>query len=252
MSVRTRVMFDGHELTRDYHVSDLGMPLLPRDVGTQDVPGRDGDVFTGVRLTQRTINLVLTAVAKNIEQRQAAGRRLAALLATKEPKPLQISIDDGIYYLAVPSSADDAIRYMSATSFPVEFVCPDPVAYGLERTVTVPAGGSVTFEVGGTYPARPVVSTLITEGGGTREWKLTLEDGTYLLYSSTYPSTSGIWQTQLVADCDARTLKANGATTLLVPSADWLVLTPGEHTLTLSGNAGNLSSAEVTFIERWL
>lgn len=242
--MRTRVMFDGHELTRDYYVSDLRTPLLPRTIGTQEVPSRDSFLFTGARLAQRSIVLTLTVVSKSIEQRQAAARHLAALLAVDEPKPLQISIDDGLYYMAIPQSSDDAIRWVNATSFDVVFECPDPVAYGVERIVTVPSGGSVTFEVGGTYPTMPVVSASTAANGSGGFWRITKEDGSYLM--ATIPN--GVSTAPVVADCAARTLKVNGSTGLLVPLADWLVLEPGEHTLTMTGTG----AATVTFNERWL
>lgn len=241
---RTRVMFNGFELTRDYYVSDLRTSLLPRTIGTQDVPSRDGVLFTGARLAQRSIALTLTIVSKSIERRQAAARYLASLLAVNEPKPLQISIDDGLYYMAIPQSSDDATRWVNATSFDVVFECPDPVAYGIERVVTVPSGGSVTFEVGGTYPTMPFVSASAAANGSGGSWRITKEDGSYIM--ATIPN--GINTAPVVADCSARTLKVNGSTAMLVPQADWLVLEPGEHTLTMTGTG----AATVTFNERWL
>lgn len=241
---RTVVMFDGHELTRDYYVSNLRTPLLPRTVGMQDVPGRDGTMYTGVRLAQRSIVLTLTAVSKNIDLRQAAARRLAALLAVGEPRPLQISIDGGLYYMAIPQSSDDAVRWVNATSFDVVFECPDPVAYGLERCVTVPSGGSVTFSVGGTYPTNPVVSAAAAANGSGGSWRIALEDGSYIM--ATIPS--GLATAPVVADCAARTLSIGSSTALLAPQADWLTLDPGEHTLTMIGTG----EATVVFNERWL
>lgn len=237
-------MFDGHELSHDYYVSDLRDPLLVRTIGMQDVPGRDGSIFTGVRLAPKTITLRFTCVSKRMEARRAAGRRLAALLAVSEPKPLQISIDDGLYYMAVPQSADDAAQWVNATSFEVAFECPDPVAYGVERVITVPSGGSVAFEVGGTYPTMPVVSASAAANGSGGFWRITKEDGSYIM--AIIPN--GISTAPVVADCLARTLKVNSNTDLLVPQADWLVLEPGEHTLTMTGSG----VATVTFNERWL
>lgn len=242
--MRTRVMFDGHELSRDYYVSDLRDPLLVRTIGMQDVPGRDGSIFTGVKLAPKTISLRFTAVNKSMEARRAAGRRLAALLAVREPRPLQISVDDGLYYMAIPQSSDDAAQWVNATSFEVAFECPDPVAYGAERVITVPSGGSVTFEVGGTYQTMPVVSASAAANGSGGYWRITKEDGSYIM--ATIPN--GISTAPVVADCSARTLKVNGSTAMLVPQADWLVFEPGEHTLTMTGTG----AATVTFNERWL
>lgn len=51
---RTRVWFDGEELTALGNVSDLRQALLPRNIATSDVPGRDGSMYLGARLAPRT------------------------------------------------------------------------------------------------------------------------------------------------------------------------------------------------------
>ena len=249
--MRTKVYFDGHELTRDYYVSDLKTSLLPRRIGTQEVPGRDGTVFTGSTLGERSIKLTLTVHNMDMGRRQAASRALASILAVDEPKPLAISIDDGLYYMAIPKSDGDATRWLNSTSFDVEFACPDPVAYGEEKVVTVPNTGtkSVTFTVGGTYPTQPTVAANIVSADEGDDWRLALEDGTYLYYEPVY--SGAVYTESLVADCAKRTLKLDGNTRLLIPSADWLIFEPGEHTLTLSGDAVG-GAATVTYRERWL
>lgn len=242
MSNRTTVTFDGHDLTADYVVSDLRRPLLPRDASAQDVAGRDGQLFTGVRMATRKVSLRLTATSNDMAQRQAAARRLAAILAVGEPRPLAISIDGGLYLMAVPESGGNAKRYEDAIGFDVAFSCYDPVFWGAERTVTVPSAGSVTFEVAGTHPARPMVSASAARPSSGL-WGLALEDGQRLLVN-----TGSSASRRVVADCAARTLTVNEATALLLPEYDWLELEPGRHTLTMTGSG----AATVTYRERWL
>lgn len=241
---RTRVTFNGFELTRHYIVSDLRNPLLPRELSTAEVPGRDGSIFMGARLSPRTITLRLTVRDKTVEGMQAAARMLAAILATDEPAPLSMSIDSGLYYMAIPNAQSDGDRYRHAISYDVEFLVPDPVAYGAERTVTVPSGGSVTFDVGGTYPTMPQVSASAAANGSGGFWRVRLDDGDYLM--ATIPD--GVATAPVDADCAARTLTVNGSVAILQPSADWLVLTPGQHTLQMTGTG----EAVVTYVERWL
>lgn len=245
---RTHVLFNGIDLTECFYVSDLQEPLLPREVGTADVPGMDGALFTGVRLMPRTIALTLTVKDKSMEGMRAAERCLAAILATKEPTPLSLSIDDGLYYMAVPSAAEAGALYRKAVRHVVEFQCPDPVAYGRERTVTVPSGGRVTFDVGGTYPTMPVVSARCVYTASGQQWRLALEDGTYLHHAwDTDAATAGT----VTFDCAERVAKLGSRTFMLSAGADWLELEPGEHTLTMSGEACG-GDATVTFRERWL
>lgn len=242
--MRTQVIFDGFELSRHFHVSNLRTSLLPRTVKTREVPGRDGSLYLGASHAARTITMTLSVMGKAVEERQQASRMLAAILAVDEPRPLSLSIDSGLWYMAVPVSDGDGSRYRNATTFDVAFECPDPIAYGRERTVTVPSGGSVSFEVGGTHPTMPHVSAAAAKKGSSGFWRLTLEDGSF--FAATIPSN--LSTAPVAADCATRVLRVNGDVSLLDPSADWLVLAPGRHTLTMNGTG----AATVTFNERWL
>ena len=242
--MRTRVTFDGHDLTALARVSDLRTSVLARDVRCEDVDGRDGSVYTGASLSARRITLTLSLLGVDMEERRERARELAAILNVPEPRPLCLSVDGGRYYMAVPSTGETTRIRPAADSFDVEFTVPDPVARGETRTVTVPSGGSVTFDVGGTYPTRPRISAAAAKNGSGGFWRLRLEDGSYLL--ATIPS--GVSSAPVVADCEARTLRVNNFVALLVPDADWLVLEPGTHTLEMTGTG----AATVTFEERWL
>lgn len=244
MSTRTKVWFAGTELTQWAIVSGWDTQLLPREVSQRTVPGMDGAVYTGSRLTERTIGVRMALTAHDLIERQWQARNIAAALASKEPARLAASIDGGLWYMAVATSTPDMTRMVGALAFDVTFTCMDPVAYGDERTVTVPSGGSVRFHVDGTYPTMPTVYAPAASNGSGGFWALTLKDGTHL--DATVPS--GLTTVPVVAKCTERILTVNGSVALLQPEADWLVLEPGDHTLTMTG-AG---AATVAFVERWL
>ena len=241
---RTTVTFNGTDLTASYRVSDLRTSLLPRRVATAKVPGMDGAVLTSAPMDVRTITLTLSVMGTDVAARQTAARALASALNVSEPKPLAISIDGGLYYMALPESGGDATRFYNAIQFEVDFTCFDPVAYGTEKTVTVPSGGNATFTVNGTYPTMPTISVPQATNGAQGYWRLSLEDGSYLI--ATIPT--GVQNAPIVADCANRVLKVNGSVVILQPEADWLVLTPGQHKLTMVGGG----AATVTYRERWV
>jgi predicted phage tail component-like protein len=216
--------------------------MLPVSIGSQEVAGRDGTVYTGRQVTARTVTVTLTIIGRTLAERRAAERELASILSVDEPKPLQLSVDNGLYYMAMPSSDSEGAIYSNASSFDVEFVVHDPAMLGLSQTVSVPSGGSATFYVGGTYRTPVTVAVTGASNGSSGGWKLTDEHGDYLLVVL---SSSG---STIAADCESRVLKVNGVTALLPPEADWLVLEPGQHTLTMNGSG----TAQVTFTERWL
>ena len=241
---RTVVTFNGTDLTALYAVSDLRTSLLPRDVSTQSVSGRDGEIFTGIRHASRTITLTFTVLDSSITARQQAARVLAATLAVDEPKPLSISIDSGLYYLAIPSSDGDAARFYNANQFDVTFLCADPIAYGESKSVEVPSGGSLTFTVGGTYPTKPVITgPSVVRNSSLGGWRLRLDSRDYVLV----PISSGTARS-LSIDCVNRVVLLAGAVSVLSPDSDWLVFEPGEHTLVMTGTG----KATVTYKERWV
>ena len=241
---RTQVWFGQTELTQYAIVSGWDTQLLPREVSQRTVPAMDGAIYTGSRLAERQITVRMALAGHGMAQRQAEARTLAAILATDGPARLEASIDGGLYHMAVATSTPDMTRMVGGLAFDVTFTCPDPVAYGTSRTVTVPSGGSVSFTVGGSYPTMPTVSAPAAKNGSGGFWSLALEDGSHL--DATIQS--GLTSAPVVADCAGRTLTVNGDVALLQPAADWLRLAPGAHTLTMTGTG----AATVTYDERWL
>ena len=71
MGQRTKVTFNGTDLTEAYVVSDLRTSLLPRTVATQQVAGRDGTAYMGASMAERSITLTLTARGRTPAERQA-------------------------------------------------------------------------------------------------------------------------------------------------------------------------------------
>ena len=246
---RTVVTFNGVTLTNSFKVSDLRNALLPRNIKTAEVAGRDGTLFTGVTLAPRSIGLTLTVIDQSMAGRQAAARTLASALAVSEPKPLSLSVDGGLYYMAIPVAEADGAQFVNAVRYEVIFECPDPVAYGEEKTVVVPSGGSKTIAVGGTYPTKPLVTTQLTCSADDQYWMLSDSADGYLSYAMDYTGTTVTHD--LAADCEKRILTLDSNAVLLAPSADWLELTPGAHTLTLSGSYGTHDTT-IKYRERWL
>lgn len=241
MSTRTTVTFGGQDLTADYVVSDLRRPLLPREVGVVEVPGMDGETFTGARMTGRTVTMALTAMGSGVAAREAAARRLAAILAVDEPQPLAVSVDGGLALMCVPASGSDSQRFVNAETFEVAFQSVEPAYRGASRTATVPSGGTLTLQVGGTYPTMPTVrATAAAPSGGY--WGLTV-DGTQVMRAQLASGSHSV-----VADCERRTLTVDGVTALLPPASDWLELAPGSHSIAMTGTG----AATVQFEERWL
>lgn len=249
---RTTVTFDGHDLTEKCIVSDLRRPMLPRRLGAIEVPGMDGELATGQTLAPADIKLTLSIMGSDPDERELARQELAEILNTDGPKPLAISIDGGLYYMARALSQDDGARFVNAESYEVTFRASDPVRYGELREVLVPPNGSVTFTVGGTYPTMPTLDTVLTATASDMYWKITLDGGDYVLFSPLTYVEGSMAVDSIIVDCEHRLMKTWNTPKMLPAGADWLVLTPGEHTLAMETNVSVAGNTSVLFRERWL
>lgn len=235
--------FDGHELSDLFAVErHATRPLGAWEPTLVDVPGRDGALFAGTRRTPVQLTFDLYAIGGTREERQGAMRTLAGWLAVDSPRQLVLGDEGGLWRLAVPTGDSAQEAFLNADHVAVTFECPDPWLYGEARTATIPSGGSVEVEVGGTAPTWPTIECEAT--GGTQDsWVVTL-DGGPAIYAAIPSGT----ELEVTADCGARTLMVNREAAMLPPAYDWPQLTPGAHTLTMAQGTGD---ATVTWRERW-
>ena len=241
------VMFDGHDLTAIFYVEHAERSLTEWDANLIEAPAAIGSLFGGTSSRPINVQLTLTVMDDTRDGRQEALRTLAGWLAVDSPRLLQMADEGGRYRMAVPNGNAPIDPYMDGDTVQVSFVCPDPRLLGEEHAVTVPANGSVTFLVGGTAPTMPTVSANVGVFAVGQQWRLALEDGTYLLYESSSDAASSLPMTY---DCANRVATRGGDVVMLPPQADWLTLSPGEHTLTMTGDA-DAGAATVTYREMW-
>lgn len=237
----TTVTFNGSELTERFVVADLSRRLIPRTVAMEKVGGMDGEVYRGVTLDSMEISMTLTALGDAYDRSNAL-RSLAQVLNVAEPCPLYISDDNGKHYLAVPTGGD-VDRWLGAERTEVTFVAPEPAMYGYRQGVTVPSGGSANITVYGNTYTRPDISATATRGSSGL-WGLRVDGGDYLRVA--LPTASA---TSVLVECDRRNLYVGGNVALPTLDSDWLVLTPGTHTISMDQGTGDCS---LTWNERWL
>lgn len=242
----TTFIYNGHDLADILDVAKIEMPAMaPAAPTVRDVPGMDGAAYCGTRMEPMEIRVRARLATCSTEpaeiQRQWA--RVAALLRSDEPAPLTLA--PGLYRMAVLQGATDLEFYSYSAIAELSFLCPDPVAYGDERTVTVPSGGSATFNVGGTYPAKPVIEAAsAVRDGSSLVWGVRLDAGDVLQVATGSESAR-----KVVLDCAARTCAVAGATALPTLASDWFELAPGDHTIENHLGSG---ACTVAFRERWV
>lgn len=238
-------VFDGIDYSGVFDVEGVSMNALPGT--TPDLrfaAGRDGAALAGNVLAPMEIRVRARLSTRFVDAReiQRAWADAAAAMRTEEPRRLSLTPDR--YRMAV-LSGDSALEFKtySATAELV-FLCPDPVAYGVERTVTVPSGGSAEFVVGGTYRAAPAIAANAVRDATSLVWGLKLDGGDFV-----HVATGNASARSVAIDCGARTCRVAGAAALPTLDSDWLKLAPGRHVLAMDEGTG---AATVTFAERWL
>lgn len=238
-------VYDGIDFGDILEVASVEMPAIPStSPDLRYSTGRDGAVLAGNALEPLEITVKARLATKRIDDRdiQRAWARVAAMLRTDGPRPLYLT--EGIYRMAV-LSGDTSLDFKtySATA-DLTFLCADPVAYGRERLVTVPSGGSVTFCVGGTYRAAPEIAASAVRDSEALVWGLRLDGGDFIHVATGSGSARSV-----AVDCGGRTCLVNGDPSLPTLDSDWLALEPGTHVLEMDKGTG---AATVTYRERWL
>lgn len=239
------VIYDGHAFSELFDVGNPEISILNSMPDLRDVPGRNGSMFVGSRFGNSTVKFAIAAHG-SADVRRDKFSTLGTWLAVDEPKKLVLPDTPDRYYMAVPSGSLDLNRAIGDEHASITFALVDPVAYGREVSYTVPSGGSLTFNVGGTFKTYPKVTANAVRNASSLVWGLRLDDGDYLHVKT------GNSSAQLVEiDCDERTSTITASKTVNLPTldSDWLCFAPGTHTLVMDNGTG---AATVTFRERWL
>lgn len=238
----SELIFDGHSFGELFLYGDPSIEILNSTPDLRDVAGKNGSTFVGNRFGNAVVTFTV-AVDGGAEERRDAFSKLGAWLAVDEPKPLVLPDTPDRYYMAVPNGSLALNRAMGAEVTQVSFTIVDPVAYGREAVVTVPSGGSVTFNVDGTYKTKPRIQANAVRDSSSLIWGLRLDGGDFV-----HVNTGSAAAVAVDIDCDERTCIVNGNVSLITLNSDWLELTPGTHTLAMDNGTG---AATVTFRERW-
>lgn len=234
------VTFNGTDLESLCVVSNVRRSISLREPQLIEVPGMDGAILGRNNLAPMTIEMDLVVMG-DPATREPILRDLGELLNTQGLASLEFSDDDGKHFMAAPSG-NIITRYVDgAVIESVSFVCPDPVMYGDQDSVTM-SSASETITVGGNYPTRPVITCASATNGGGGVWGIQVDSGEYARVDLAASNVA------VKIDCEAREAFEGGVSTLITLSSDWLELAPGNHTITLVGTG----YPKIEWSERWL
>lgn len=238
-------VYDGVDLASTFEVLEVEIPAIaPVTADLRQAAGLDGAAFAGSKLGPLEITVTARIATAIIDPRDIQRTWADAVAAIRKTEPKPLYLVEGRYRNAILVE-DTPLEFAtySATG-KLKFACPDPVSFGTSRSVTVPSGGSVTFEVGGTYPAAPYISASAVRDSSSQVWGLRLDSADFI-----HVATGSASARAVRIDCAKRTLTVASAAKLPTLDSDWLSLPPGSHTLQMDNGTG---AATVTFAERWL
>lgn len=238
MSFEQVVSFDGHDLSPWLLVTDVARKVAPsRTLNQVVVPGMDGCLLSSVSLDPLEITVRACVTRKAMADVSEARRALAAALSSRAPAPLYLPDEPLTYLMAVYKGGAQPDRLMQCPDVELAFLCPDPVAYGERRTEQV--SGTKTIWVGGTYGARPVVTSTPPAGD---YWQITnVGTGQFVRVEAAFTGRQTV-----VLDMGKERCTVNGSDRAVSISSDFFSI-EGEAVLSVSGG-----SARVEWDERWL
>lgn len=237
------LIFDGHDFGALFEYGDPEYKLLSSNVHQISSDSRNGNVVIGKTWGAASLTLRLY-INGTMEQRRERLSELGRWLNVDEPKQLVVPDFPGCYFLAIPDGEVSTLRGFDGEVASLTFSIVDPIAYGEEKSITVPSGGSISFNVGGTFRARPTITADAVRNASSQVWGLRLDEGKYINIATGNASARAV-----SIDCEERVSTVAGSVVLPTIDSDWLEFQPGEHTLRMENGTG---AATVTWRERWL
>lgn len=237
------LIFDGHSFDELFYYGNPELTILSSNAKYAQSENRNGSLFIGKTWANSQVTFSIATTGTAAERRDALST-LGQWLDVDEPKKLILPDTPDRFYMAVPNGSIGLTRYCDSETASVTFDIVDPIAYGREVTVTVPSGGSVTFNVGGTYKTKPRIESSAVRDSTALVWSLKLDNSDHI-----HVATGSADATTVKLDCEERTCKVGNQVSMITLDSDWLELEPGTHTLVMDYGTG---AATVTFNERWL
>lgn len=241
--------FDGFDLTQ-YAYARIDRPVGPSlRVDTEQVPGRDGEIYLGSTREPLIINARMTLKPQYIAPWASVRRTLAAALAKTSECRLTLPDEPDTYRMATASISDDVTTpLVHPVEFTIQFTCHSPIAYALvakTEDISTYSGASIT--VGGTLPA---MLSIESDGDNNRNtsttlWGVRLDSQDYMRV------LLPVYNSHVIIDADNHIVTLDGAAGMLTLDSNWLKASPGTHNLQMYPG-GSVGGATVSWIERWL
>lgn len=170
--------------------------LPPSNVKTLDIPARDGTYYQGKTYGPRTITVDFFIETPNPDSVMYYAEELARWLDQDGPAPLIFTDKPDRTYYAIVKDNTDIEQAVEVGSGSIQFFCPDPVAYGQEKTVSITPNTATSLINNGTAKAFPRFD--ITFNKSSSFLSVVSPDGIVLLGNPSTPEKETIPKTENV------------------------------------------------------
>lgn len=235
--------FDSHNLESLFICGDPQFSILNSQPNFAK-SSVNGSVFTGMKYGMSTVSFTIAATG-TVSERHQKFSTLGAWLYVDSPKMLILPDTPDRYYHAVSQGALDVQRCFDGDYATLTFELTESMAYAISEESTPSENGKATFTIGGTAPTYVRVSSSeATPDEYESLWGVIAD----LTTSSYGPDVNGKISGQtVIIDSENRTFY-NGYYTQPNLESDWLLLTPGKHTVTRNFGGGEF---RVWWRNRW-
>lgn len=157
----SQLIYNGFDLSKYIFVDSITKYVSPK-LKFQQANISVGSYVQGYGYEPFVIRVNASILANKPHEIAQARRIIAQALMSHTPKKLLLPDDTGLYYKALYIGGSEVGAFTQAPDITLEFLVPDPIAYGGHHEERVQTHKDGTTEdvmlVGGTYPTKPKIT----------------------------------------------------------------------------------------------
>lgn len=157
----SQLIYNGFDLSKYIFVDSITKYVSPK-LKFQQANTSIGSYVQGYGFEPFVIRVNASILANKPHEIAQARRIIAQALMSCTPKKLLLPDDTGLYYKALYIGGSEVGAFTQAPDITLEFLVPDPIAYGGHHEERVQTHKDGTTEdimlVGGTYPTKPKIT----------------------------------------------------------------------------------------------
>lgn len=157
----SQLIYNGFDLSKYIFVDSITKYVSPK-LKFQQANTSIGSYVQGYGYEPFVIRVNASILANKPHEIAQARRIIAQALMSHTPKKLLLPDDTGLYYKALYIGGSEVGAFTQAPDITLEFLVPDPIAYGGHHEERVQTHKDGTTEdimlVGGTYPTKPKIT----------------------------------------------------------------------------------------------